>query len=301
MLAPPGQGVSYSNEGYCLLGGIIETCFGGAFGDAVEQFVFRPLQMESSVIGAANAGRMDNLAMPLMKTDAGLRACGFWEAPLFDPAGGLVLSVRDMARLISALAGQTGVLGPQDVSDMVATRLPVASRPLSDAGYGLGLEVRTLDAGHTLAWHTGQRPGISSFVGHVLEQDLSVAFAANIADAPSASIGHRLIAEVLRDVLEPGCCVWPPRAGQVQGLSPDLFAGRYGSAEIGELDVRRDKNRLILCNGSAEHAFRFEGPSCGTVGGHTFCFTGADDGAAPRRTATALALDLRMLQRLGAE
>lgn len=298
MLGSPGDRLSYSNESYCLLGGIIENLYHCSYADAAEKFVFQPLQMKNSSIGAGTMGQGSDFALPLIRTDAVLQPCGFWDAPLLDPAGGLSASTHDMARLISILAGDTAVLGTDAVREMIANCLPVASRPMSTARYGLGLEVTDLDAHHTLAWHTGQRPGISSFVGHVMQKGLSVAFATNIADAPSASIGHQIIAHVLEEELEPGSCVWPPQVKQVRVKQLERFCGRFGSKEMGELPIRLDQGRLLLDMQSAQHEFRFHGPCSGTVGGQTFCFLCDDETIGTRQPAAALALDLRVLSRL---
>lgn len=300
LLGAPGDCVSYSNEGFCLLGGIIETLYQCSFAQAADKLVFRPLQMDRSVIGAPAATACDDVAMPLRRSGSALQACGFWDAPLFDPAGGLALSVRDMSRLISILDGSSGVLGPDAARDMISMSLPVASRPGSESRYGLGLEVTQLDAGHSLAWHTGQRPGISSFAGHVPQKNVSVAVATNIADAPSASIGHQIIADVLSDELEPGSCTWPPQAGGIGSDRLERFCGEFDSQEIPLLSVGRKEGRLQLDQGSALHEFHFTGPSHGTVGGQTFCFLGDDGPVALGETVRALALDLRVLPRRNA-
>lgn len=298
MLGSPGGCHSYSNESYCLLGGIIEDLYQCSFAEAAEEFVFKTLHMERSAIGGRNLARETNIAMPMVRTEAGLRPCGFWEAPLFYPAGGLITTVRDMVRLISTLDGDAEVLSQQQGLDMIWKPAPIASRPHLSVRYGFGLEVEHLDANNTLAWHTGQRPGVSSFIGHVLQQKVSVALAVNTADAPTASIGHQIIAEVLEGELIPKSCLWPPLANQVVGKRLETFCGCYGSQEMGEFRVHIRQGQLILDLRSANHEFRFTGPRSGTVGEQTFCFLGNDGNAPLQQRATALALDLRVLPRL---
>lgn len=296
-LGAPGERPSYSNEGFCLLGGILEKVFGCSFAEAAEKLVFRPLQMNGSVIGASATAAIDDLAMPLRYTGSGFQSCGFWDAPLFDPAGGLVASARDMSRLISILGGNTGILGRDEAREMISISLPVASRPTSTSRYGLGLEITRLDAGHSLAWHTGQRPGISSFVGYVPEKALSVAVVTNISDAPAAAIGHQIIAEALRGELNPRSCRWPPQAIDTQTERPARFCGDYGSLETSNISVGFDDGQLVLVQGLTRDRLHFAESSHGTVGGQTFCFLGDSGPATPGETARALALDLRILPR----
>lgn len=296
-LGPPGSCISYSNESFCLLGGILETLYGCTFAQAAERLVFRPLHMNRSVIGASATAAVDDLAMPLRHAGSGFQSCGFWDAPLFDPAGGLVVSVRDMCRLISVLDGTSGLLGRDEAHDMISNSLPVASRPASTSRYGLGLEVTRLIAGHSLAWHTGHRPGISSFVGYVPEKALSVAVATNMADAPSAVIGHRIIAEALSGELDPGLCRSPPQAIDTRPERPERFCGDFGSLEAPDNSVCLVDGQPLLAQGMSRHRLHFAGSSHGTVGGQTFCFLGDNGPAAAGETATALALDLRILPR----
>ncbi len=297
-LGPPGSCISYSNESFCLLGGILETLYGCTFAQAAERLVFRPLHMNRSVIGASATAAVDDLAMPLRHAGSGFQSCGFWDAPLFDPAGGLVVSVRDMCRLISVLDGTSGLLGRDEAHDMISNSLPVASRPASTSRYGLGLEVTRLIAGHSLAWHTGHRPGISSFVGYVPEKALSVAVATNMADAPSAVIGHRIIAEALSGELDPGLCRSPPQATRhATGKARAVFAetsARWRRPTIRSVSLT---DKPLLAQGMSRHRLHFAGSSHGTVGGQTFCFLGDNGPAAAGETATALALDLRILPR----
>lgn len=300
MLGSPGEHLSYSNESYCLLGGIVEGLYQCPFAEAAEKFVFQPLKMDRSAIGGTNLHERTNIASPLLRSEAGLRQSEFWEAPLFHPAGGLIISVRDMVRLISTLDGDTDVLTSGQSQQMISEPVPVASRPSRKVGYGLGLELEYLDADNTLAWHTGQRPGISSFIGHIVQKKISVALAVNVGDAPTAAIGHEIIAHVLAGELDSSSSIWPLPADSVMVRQTEQFSGCYGSSEMGEFRVDFQQNRLLLRMQPVTHEFRFEGPYNGTVGGYTFCFLDEDGNEPSVHAPTALALDLRILPRLKA-
>ena len=298
MLGLPGERHSYSNESYCLLGGIIEDLYRCSFVEAAQKFVFQPLQMERSTVGGLKLDREANLAAPLMRTKTGLHPCEFWEAPLFYPAGGLVISVNDMVRLISILDGEMPMLTQRQGLDMIANCVPVASRPFFKTKYGFGLEVEQLDTDNTLVWHTGQRPGISSFVGHVLEKNVTVALAVNLADVPTANTGHQVISEVLEGEIAPDSCIWPPPVGRFTGEQAERFCGYYGSLEMGEFHVHFHKGRLLLNLQSAECEFQFDGANNGMVGEYTFCFLSKNGNITTTEVPAELALDLRILPRL---
>jgi len=55
LLAPPGALYSYSNESYCILGGIIETVFQLPYPEVAKKLIFEPLALHNSAIGGKQA------------------------------------------------------------------------------------------------------------------------------------------------------------------------------------------------------------------------------------------------------
>lgn len=292
-LAPPGELLSYSNEGYCLLGGIIESAFGRPYREAVEELLFRPLAMSRSLVGGHQLHRHADVATPLRRDTDGLHAVTVWDAPIFYAAGGVVSTARDLIRLVGLLSPETGLLAPEQISLMGARQMPVASRPWSGIGYGYGLEVEHLESGGTLLWHTGQRAGISSFVARLREHGLSVALLSNLGGAPLARIGHEVVARLLgRNEI-----AWPPIFTPRLPDEADAarLIGRYGSPEGFEFRVEAQDGRLYLCSGGCRQPLSFADANSGTVAGQTFRFLSED-----HYGFAMLALNLRVLPRLAA-
>lgn len=289
-LAPPGELLSYSNESYCLLGGVIEALLARPYREVLERAVFRPLGMTRSLVGGQDLRRFADVATPLGRGADGLHPVGIWEAPIFYPAGGVISTARDLVRLIDALDKDTGLLASDHAGLMASARMPVASRPWATLGYGYGLEYERLDSDNTLVWHSGQRAGVSSFVARLLEQRLSVALICNLGGVPLATIGHGVIAHVI-DRRE---LAWPPvfARGAQCGQDTTRFAGCYGSREGFEFSVETRRGKPILLSRSGRHPLAFVEADSGTVAGQTFRFL-VDDGGAP----WALALDLRIFPR----
>ena len=212
LLAAPGQVLNYSNEGYCLLGGVIEGAAGAPYAQHVERAVVAPLGMTRTTIGAAHLQAFANVASHLQREGDAWIDAGVWDAPLFYPAGGVITSARDLVRLISVLDDGHSLLAPKSREQLQRCRIGVASRPDPGIGYGLGLEHNRIGADFTLLWHSGQRAGVSSFVGWLAQERLAVAVLCNVADAPAASIGHELISKLLgRDDI-----AWPRRKPPVE-------------------------------------------------------------------------------------
>lgn len=96
----PGTEFEYSNLGYALLGKLIERVSGMRYRDYVSAHVLRPLGMHHAVWASSAAVQApENLAV------------GYWQQPrqaaprvsdgVFEPAGGLYLSLRDYARYVA--------------------------------------------------------------------------------------------------------------------------------------------------------------------------------------------------------
>lgn len=290
LLAAPGKVLNYSNEGYCLLGGVIEGAAGAPYAQHVERAVVAPLGMTRTTIGAARLHSFANVAAYLQRDGDAWIDAGVWDAPLFYPAGGVITSARDLVRLISVLDDGHSLLARKSREQLQRCRIGVASRPDSGIGYGLGLEHNRIDADFTLLWHSGQRAGVSSFVGWLAQERLAVAVLCNVADAPAASIGHELISKVLgrNDI------AWPRKKPPVEISAREAlrFVGTYGSAERFNYSVEACADGLRLIGRTGSDAFVFTDRDSGTVGDQTFRFLA--DGDAP---AGALALDLRIVQR----
>lgn len=303
-LAAPGTLLSYSNEGYCLLGGVVEQLTGQSYAQAVREQVLAPLGMRRSFVGNEGLPAPDELALPLLRDGDRYRIGRFWQAPLFNPAGGLVCSARDVARLIGSLGDGHALLSAESRRLMMQPRMAVPSRPglgpdagsgpgtERGTGYGLGLEWRRVDARTAIAWHSGQRAGVSSFMAWVDEAQLAIAVLCQVAGAPVAAIGHALIGEWLgrSDI------GWPP-VGAVRDapVGPGAaFAGRYGSGEVGVHVVEPAGNGWVLRTPASvdPEPLRFDSSASGVVGDQTFCFLGDEPASAP----WALALDLRVLR-----
>ena len=85
LLCQPGERLNYSNEAYCLLGGVVEQVAGRPFAELARDWIFLPLGMARSAVGSAGLQASDNVALPLLPDGHGFRVGKFWQAPLFYP------------------------------------------------------------------------------------------------------------------------------------------------------------------------------------------------------------------------
>ena len=298
VMAPPGDLLNYSNESFCLLGGIIEKLTAEPYQQRVMNSIFEPLNMAHSVVGN-NALQSDNYSLPLERQGSELRETGIWDAPLFYPAGGILSSARDLTRLLSIFSDGSRFLSSESRRMLLQPVMPVASRPDTSISYSYGLEYQYIDGDQALHWHTGQRAGISSFIGWVSGSNIAISVLSNIANPPVAVIGFSLINKLLKrtDV------VWPQLSDR-NAAKPKVnnsaefgaFQGRYFSREGFDFQVKRIGTTLFLIasDHSTQKPFNFIDKQSGIVGEQTFRFL------LPKEADTtpwALALDLRILPR----
>jgi CubicO group peptidase (beta-lactamase class C family) len=168
----PGTGVNYSNEGFLLLGAIIEKASGENYYEYVVRHIYGPAGMTSS--GAFEGDReVPNLATGYTfwrwKADGDMvfeggerRNTEFMTSLRGNPSGGTYSSVRDLNRFVQALescalvrcATRDAIVGKQ----VARPKLPWSG---IEEGYGYGVETRTID-GVELVGKSGDLIGVSA-------------------------------------------------------------------------------------------------------------------------------------------
>ncbi len=154
---PPGAGWRYSNVGYLLLARLIQRLTGLSLEDALQQRVLAPLGLTQ---------------VRLAKTRDDLIQVCLGAASTYDPGwvyhGLLVGPLTQASLCLHRLL--TGSLVPAALlrEMQVATRLggPIAGRPWTAPGYGLGLMIGEVANGLTRCGHTGVGPGSVLAVYH---------------------------------------------------------------------------------------------------------------------------------------
>ena len=173
----PGTSWTYSDTGYFVLGLMIERVSGLTYEAYLRQRIFQPLGMHSTRL------------MGPMGADDG-RAVGYrWQADHLTPApalspvvegpsGGLVSTVRDLAKFDAALADDR--LLPQPVLRSMWQPLGIGT-----AKYGLGFGVRPI-MGRRQVGHTGGGPGAATSFARLVDDDLTVVVLTNTAQPPQS-------------------------------------------------------------------------------------------------------------------
>ncbi len=184
----PGEGWTYSNTDYILLGLVIEQATGRSWREEVRQRVIEPLNLENTL-----------LPEPGDRSIPGNHARGyhdmggeFVDLTGVDPsmagaAGGhaLVSTTTDLARFLDAVLAGELFQNDETLDEMLA----FVDAP-DEAGvpyyYGLGMEKYVFPGGIELIGHAGGTAGFSAVVYYLPAQDITVAGMINIQDLGSA-------------------------------------------------------------------------------------------------------------------
>lgn len=161
---PVGAGWEYSNIGYLVVGQAIEVLTGEDLGAALKRLVLQPLGIETARLARERAD-LDHVAMG--------SAQGYHPGWVYH--GLLVGSVAEAALLLDRV--MTGDLLPsalrRDMLIPFPLPGPVAGRPWTAPGYGLGFMIGETTGGLMVAGHTGGGPGSTIAVYRDLNEGAS--------------------------------------------------------------------------------------------------------------------------------
>ncbi len=192
LLGPPGRYFSYSNEGFGLLGAVVERASGRTYESFLEEEVLRPAGMLHSTFDTGIMRRGPEVTKlyspnwtrphrPKVESEE------WWEDTCLRAAGALRTNVRDLLRYLEIFLHDGRVEGRQVVSP---SSVRAMTRPYVPVGpgtfYGYGLFVRPDHHGFLLAYHPGGLKGVSSEFAVVPSAGVGGVVLANSDDAPSA-------------------------------------------------------------------------------------------------------------------
>lgn len=197
LLFEPGTRASYSNEGFIVLGAVIEKVTGQNYLDYVREHIFKPAGMKDTDAYALDE-TTPNLAVGYMRSDddpfgVEPRRPNFmflgWRG---NACGGSYSTAPDMLRFAQALRGYK-LLGKDLTEKVTGQQGQQGLMP----GYGYGFETREV-SGKSVRGHSGGGPnsGINSDLKIFWDGSYTVAVLGNY-DAPAAQALARRICDFL--------------------------------------------------------------------------------------------------------
>ncbi len=185
----------YSNLGGAVAGQLLAIAADSEYAVLLRERLFAPLQMTSSAVAVAG----DTAARGRTKSGRGRQP---WVMDGYAPAGGVISTIEDVARLTGALVdGSAPGIASLTAIDGVAPSAPGRAagmfwivEPLDDHDRAPG---GAAPSGTPLTWHDGRTAGYSAFLGIAREQRRGVAVVADSSDGPEQrTIALRLLGAV---------------------------------------------------------------------------------------------------------
>jgi CubicO group peptidase (beta-lactamase class C family) len=196
LLDEPGKLFSYSNDGFCLMGGVVEQVAGRPFDAFVEERVLRPLGMARTTFDLERVLADPNATTLYERDESGeVQRSPAWQTTGRMLGGGMLKStlrdLREWVRLLMAPEGRRSAavgVPPALVHEMAEGAVWCGP----GARYGLGLREATL-RGLRFVGHSGGLKGVSSFVGWVPELGVGGVVLTNLAGLPSDKVFTTLV------------------------------------------------------------------------------------------------------------
>jgi len=250
LLGPPGAQFSYCNEGFALLGAIIERVSEQPYEAYVQRHILDPAGMTHSTFDVATLRTFpDVVTFHAAREKDGEReiyaAPNWLYSSVWSPAGGLNATVRDLLRYLEiyrtgGMVGDERLLSAAGVARMTTPHAPRSS-PGSSYGYGLGV---TPDYhGRKLIKHGGGRKGISAEVIVVPETGFTGAAIANLAGVPVATVTFAALNGTLGLPVEAKIEEYADATCPPERLP--MYAGTYRAGEGQNIAVTAEAGALV--------------------------------------------------------
>ena len=171
-----GERFEYSNTGYDMLALVVERVSGERFGQFLEDNIFEPLGMTSTVVRDSTEPAIAHRALGYTRKDGSFELFD-WE-PLIHiiGSGGVYSSVEDLARWNRALDTDA----PVSRSTLKEAWTPVRLTDGEDYPYGFGWRLGDYGGLGRRVWHSGAWVGFSTHIARYPERGVSVIVLANL-------------------------------------------------------------------------------------------------------------------------
>lgn len=245
-LSRPGEKWFYSNEGYAILGYIVEKVSGMSYGNYVKKNILEPLQMNRSFFGKEEVEADSEAATPYLITANGeiKKSAYVYNLIYSDGLCGIKSNVQDLARYITLYLnggkheGRT-LLSSKLIEEMEKPRITEPVQIFGGEAYCYGLRTIPSFFGNKLIWHSGSVIVATAYVGFIPEKNMGIALLANGRGYPLSQIGQYGLALMLGESPEN-----LPFINMERSL--DLLTGLYETYR-GTMRARVASKNGILC------------------------------------------------------
>ena len=242
-LTKPGERWFYLNEGYLLLGYIIEKVSGVNYQKYVENNILEPLGMKRTFFGREKLEKDPDAAVPYIITKEGEQKESVYVYSL-SADGGLISNVMDLARYIIMYLNRgeydgNRILPPHLIEEMEKPRVKLPVQIFGGEAYAYGLMTIPNFLGYKLVGHGGSVLTATAYIGYIPERKIGIALLANGSGYPLSQLGMYGLALMLGE--DPEKLPFIKLERQLDSLT-----GRYQTYK-GTMDAQVVKKGSFLC------------------------------------------------------
>ena len=200
-LTAPGERWLYLNEGYLILGYLIEKLSGMSYEEYVKKNILEPLGMTRTFFSRKDVETDLDVATPYIITrDEECKKSTYTYSLSSD--GGLISNALDMTHYITMYLNRgryetKTILAAESVSEMERPRVPIPLQALGGEGYGFGLSIVPDFYGCKLVGHGGSVLVSTAYMGYLPEKNIGITLLANGAGYQLSQIGQYGLALML--------------------------------------------------------------------------------------------------------
>ena len=256
--SPPGERWFYLNEGYILLGAVIEKVSGQAYADYIQEHILDPLGMTRTFFSKARVDADLDVAVPYVVTKDKTQLPSHYLYGRLTSDGGLISSVEDMTRYLRMYLAGGRAAGVRLIEETSLTAmmtgyvdLPLEVYPADGrrhvGRYGYGLSIYPDFYGHALVGHGGSVLISTAHLAFIPDREVGVMILANGSGYPMAHVAAVALAVLLGEDpwALPG--VSAERALDRLAGRYETYRGTYGATvnRAGDFLMLQIKNKLL--------------------------------------------------------
>jgi CubicO group peptidase (beta-lactamase class C family) len=191
----PGERWFYLNEGYVLLGAIIEKSSGMPYEQYINKHVLVPLGMNRSFFHKEEIQKDADVATPYVITRKGDRKSSTYPWGGISSDGGLISNVLDLSKYVAMYLKGGEINGVRVISQssLEAMQSPRVAVPyqgsFGDESYGFGFWIHCDFLGRKLIGHGGSVLVATAYIAFIPQEQIGIALLANGSGYPLSQFG----------------------------------------------------------------------------------------------------------------
>jgi len=200
-VAKPGERYFYLNEGYVLLGMLIEKLTSVRYEEYVKKRILEPLGMNRTYFYKNDVDKDPNVAVPyVVDKDGNIKRSVFPYGISSD--GGLLSNASDLSKYIMFLINRgvfrgTEIINRRSIEEMEKIWINTGEGYFGQEGYGLGLRIIPNFFGRKLVGHGGSVLVYTAYIGYIESEKIGVVVLTNTTGYSPTFIGQYALALAL--------------------------------------------------------------------------------------------------------